>query len=385
MPILIGTDVEGTITLRLDQTPLPKALNMMLAPGGYNWRHMDGYILVGSSDAEGPLFVGLSESRRIKLSNLKAEAAVEMLSPALRRFVTVDIPLNRIIITGPGSITDRIEADVRELDAPASHVLLEARVVILESDALLDLGVEWDFPTVQAGTVNLDSLNETFPLAVSVGLTPGLTFTDSLMLSLNLMEENREASIVSHPQLTVRDGEEARMGVITEEFFQIETQESIDLEVVDSGTRMTIRPQIGGDGKITLTMDIEVSDVIGRSQGGQNENLPIVTRRTAQSTVQVVSGGTAAISGLMESRADVLNRQVPGAANLPLVGGAFNNDATRRTSKQLAVFITATVVEQPEPHVAGDPPLLPVDEEVFRQQISQVLNLDQPVEEAARP
>ncbi len=386
VPILVGSDVEGTVSIELDETPLPKALSMLLASGGYVWREMDGYVLVGSSDTESPLFAGLSETRRIKLSNTSAEEALNMLSPALRKYVTADAQLNRLVVTAPPPIADRIADDIVDIDEPAQHVLLEARVVVLERDALLDLGVEWDFPTVQTGTVNLDVLNQDFPWAISVGMTPGLQFSNSLMLALNFLEQNEEASIVSHPQLTVRDGQQANMGVITEEYFQIETQESIDLEVIDSGTRLSILPRIGDNGKVTLTMDIEVSDVVGRSQSdAAGDNLPVVTRRTAQSTVQIVSGGTAAISGLMESRTDILNRQVPGASDLPLIGGGFNNDASARSSKQLAVFITATIVEQPSPRQPSEVSYPPVDEEAFRAELRAVLAADHPEQEGTHP
>lgn len=379
VPILAGNDVEGAVTLTLDEKPLPEALDMMLAPGGYVWRQMPNYVLVGSSDPESPLFSVLSETRRVELSNITAERAVGMIAQPLQRYVTADTELNRVLITAPAIVARRLASDLREIDAPAKHVLLEARVVVLERDALLNLGVEWDFPTVQTGTLNLDALNQSFPWAVSVGLAPGAVFTDALMLSLNLLQQNEEATIVSNPQLTVRDGGEAEMGVVTEEFFQIETQESIDLEVVDSGTRLSILPQIGEDNKITLTLSIEVSDVVGRSDNGNSaENLPIVTRRTAQSTIQVASGGTAAISGLMESRTDILQRQVPGAAKIPALGRGFNNDQSLRESKQLAVFVTATIVEDPPDRLPRDKPYAAVDEAEFREEIRQVLLASQP-------
>jgi len=381
VPILVGATVEGTITLQLDETPLPKALDMILAPGGYVWRQMDGYILVGPGDPTSPLFVGLSETRRVKLSNVGAEEALAMLSEPLRLYATADPQLNRITVTGPESVINRVMEDLEAIDSPARHVLLEARVVVLENTSLLDLGVEWDFPTVSTGTFNADSLNQTFPWVVQVGVTPGLQFTDALMLTLNLLEQNEEATIVSHPQLTVRDGRQAQMGVVTEEFFQIETQESIDLEVIPSGTTLSIQPTIGDDDKVTLLMDIEVSDVVGRGE----EGLPIVTRRTAQSTVQVVSGGTAAISGLMESRTDVLSSRVPGAADVPLIGGGFRNEASTRSSQQIAVFITATVIEDPRPREPTREAAEAVDENVFRQQIQAVLDRRRAEKETTTP
>ena len=54
-----------------------------------------------------------------------------------------------------------------------------------------------------------------------------------------------------------------------------------ELQKIETGTILSITPQIGPDGKLTLDMEIEVSDVIARGDQG----LPVVSRRIAKSTV----------------------------------------------------------------------------------------------------
>ena len=75
-------------------------------------------------------------------------------------------------------------------------------------------------------------------------------------------------------------------------------------------------------------------------------NLPVVSRRTAHSTVQICSGGTAAVAGLVDTRAQSGRAGVPGAADLPLLGHAFRVDKLTHHARQVAVFVTATVVDK---------------------------------------
>jgi type II secretory pathway component GspD/PulD (secretin) len=145
------------------------------------------------------------------------------------------------------------------------------------------------------------------------------------------------------------------------------------LEEIETGTTLTIKPHIGSDDDITLDMGIEVSDVIARGQ----ENLPIVSRRKANSTVQVENGGTAAIAGLVDTRSQVGVEGIPSVSKAPGVGNAFGKDTVERRERQVAVFVTATLVEtEDELFKRGhddDPPIETVDKDVFRQQLKDAL------------
>jgi type II secretory pathway component GspD/PulD (secretin) len=173
-------------------------------------------------------------------------------------------------------------------------------------------------------------------------------FTNALSLTLNLLSENDQATVVANPQVLAQDGRKAEIRVTTEEYFQItsETANSVylrsDLETIETGTILGITPQIGANGQLTLEMEIEVSDVIARG----DRNLPVVSRRVAKSTVQIENGGTAAVAGLINTREQSGSSGVPGAAAVPLLGHAFKTDTLNHRAQQVAVFVTATIVDQ---------------------------------------
>ena len=280
----------------------------------------------------------------VKLSNAKAETTLNLLPASLKDYVRADKETNSLAISAPAGLRRGIMGDIAQIDVPRKHIMLDARVVALEQNDLLDLGGQWTMPTISAGTSMGSGVS--WPWELRIGYSPSQKFTDALALTLNLLTQNNQASIVASPQVMAQDGKEADIKVTTDEYFQITSNAGVyvtaDLQKIETGTILHITPQIGPHGKITLDMDIEVSDVIARGE----QNLPVVSRRTAHSTVQIDDGGTAAVAGLIDTRAQYGRSGIPGASDIPLLGHAFRVDKLTRKARQVAVFVTATVVDQ---------------------------------------
>jgi len=387
--IVPDTSVQGIVTCELRDVPLERALEILLAGTGFSVKKTPDYYLVYSPDSKSPVFRQVSQARMIRLDYAEAETVLKLLSPAYRDFVQAAPKGNNVFVTAPEALMGRIEADIRQMDQPPGHVMLEARVVVLEQTELLNLGVQWTWPQIRAGVfTNSDfhgggSPGPDWPWGIQIGYTPGKEFTNSLLLTLNLLAENDEAVVVASPQIMAQDGKEAEIKVITEEYFQIVTSgiyANAQLEKIESGTTLKITPRMSGGNEVTLDILVEVSDVVAR---GEN-NLPVVSRRSAKSTVRLQDGGTAAIGGLMDTRSHNIRTRTPGIGDVPLLGRLFRNDNNSTDTKQVAVFITASAVEGRQP--AADAPgrhrqaIPPVDAEEFRKALLESMQRmgDQP-------
>ncbi|MGM0633384.1 MAG: type II secretion system protein GspD [Pseudomonadota bacterium] len=317
-------------------------------------------------------------TRLVKLNHASAVMAMDLLPEPLHEYVRANEESNTLTISAPVQIQSGILEDIAAIDMPRQHVMLDARVVVLEQGSLLDFGVDWGFPTATAGAFTNDETDPSWLWGLRIGFTPGREFTNALSLALNMLTQNEEATIIASPQVMTQDGKEAEISVVTEEWFQITTEGSAfvrsQLEQIETGTVLRIIPQVGADGELTLDMNIEVSDVVGRGA----ENLPVVSRRTALSTVQVESGGTAAVAGLVDTRSRLTRSAVPTMGRLPLLGRAFRGDNLTHEARQVAVFVTATLVEDRDTLFTtgrGDrPPMGVVDEAEFRAQLETALN-----------
>ena len=192
-----------------------------LAGSGFSWKKTPYYYLVTSSKLLSPGFLQGSETRRVKLSHIEAEMAVKLLSDAFKPYVQAQTAGRTVFVTAPSTLVERIVTDLKQLDKRPRQVMLESKIVVLEKGDLLNLGVEWGWPTTTVGMFGSDTHNTAtdtladfagkFPWGVQIGYSPDGTFTNALTMALNLLAENSEAKIMSNPQMFAQDGKKCRL------------------------------------------------------------------------------------------------------------------------------------------------------------------------------
>jgi type II secretory pathway component GspD/PulD (secretin) len=365
IPIIPGVEVSGLVTADIKDTPLDTALEIVLAGTPYVVKKTPTHYLVAVGTMQGAMFSVLAETKTLRLNYITADAALGLLHTNFKPYVQAE-PGNppgtdtyKVVVTAHPTLMNRIVSDLMEIDKAPAHVLLDARIVVMERGDLLNLGIEWGWPRIEAGFFGSDhdgggdpllDFGGSWPWGVQMGYAPDATFTNSLRLTLNLLSQNGEATILSKPQVLAQDGKEAQMSVMTEEYYMLQGAQQIgsfysttELQQIDSGTTLTITPHIGDNNDITLTISIEVSDSIPR---GAVSDLPIVTRRLANNVVRVKDGGTVALAGLTENRTSTDIRRTPGLSKLPLVGSLFKSKNNETAVREIAVFVTAQIMPE---------------------------------------
>ena len=225
-------------------------------------------------------------------------------------------------------------------------MILEARVVAMERNDLFNLGVEWGWPKMEVGVFD-SSLTGDSIWAAALGYSADAAFTDSLLLALNLLEQNEQADVIAKPVVTAQDGKTSDISVMDEEYYILtpETNSGYytmsEMVTITSGTKLQITPYIGDNNDITLEIATEVSESI---PAAADTDLPVVTRRTSRNVTTVKDGGTVALAGLSRTRSKLVETKVPGFSSLPLVGNLFKNTERNETTVEVAVFVTASLV-----------------------------------------
>ncbi len=350
--IIATEEVKGLVTLLLADTPLDKALELMLAGTGYIVTKRPDYYLVCSSKPDTPSFHEISETRLIRLNYFKSAKIMQLLPQALKQYMSADDENNCVSVSAPPKILETITAFLEKLDQQPQQVMFDVNIVVMEDSKALDLGLHGKWPTLQAGSFSGSDLHGTgsattalpggvpWPWGIKIGYAPDKSFTDALALTLTTLSETNQATIIAHPQIMAQDGTEAEIKVMTEEYFNIVTNSTYyvkaDLEKIEVGTKLKILPRIAKDGSITLKLTAEVSDVVARGA----DNLPIVTRRETTNELRVEDGGTAVIAGLMDNSTRLVKNAVPGLSKIGGVGKLFSNKNKTEVSKQIYVFVT---------------------------------------------
>jgi len=173
----------------------------------------------------------------------------------------------------------------------------------------------------------------------------------NLELYLQALDENRYVRLLAEPNLVAISGEEATFLVGGE--FPIPVPQSsngggttITIEYKEFGVRLVFRPEVLGDGRIRLEVAPEVSEL---SQTGALQlsgfTVPGVVTRRSSTTVELGSGQTFAMAGLLRSTDEARVSKVPFLGEIPILGTLFRSVRYEEQQTELIVMITADVVE----------------------------------------
>jgi len=179
---------------------------------------------------------------------------------------------------------------------------------------------------------------------------------DNFQLTLNFLQEQTDANLISHPKLVTADNKESSIKV-TEQWpipkFSLNSQtgqyDITDFEYKDIGIILKVKPHVNDDDFINMSVTPEVSDILSTTSfgGAIGAELPIIQTRTATTDVLIRNGQTLAIGGLMrEDETDKVSK-VPLLGEIPLMGPyIFTNSSKTIFNRNLIIFITANVVTE---------------------------------------
>lgn len=177
------------------------------------------------------------------------------------------------------------------------------------------------------------------------------------------LKENEYLRVLAEPNLVALSGEEARFLAGGE--FPIPVVQggagagggtSITIEYKPFGVSLRFKPVVLGDGVIRLRVFTEVSDLseIGAVEI-QGFQVPSVSTRNAETTVEMRSGQTFAMAGLLSRETSARISAVPGLGELPVLGSLFRSTRYTSGETELVLLVTTSMVEPLS--VAGLPPL----------------------------
>lgn len=171
--------------------------------------------------------------------------------------------------------------------------------------------------------------------------------------SLQALVTNGKARILSRPSITTMSGKTANIligGRIPIPTSAGDGEISIDWR--EYGIRLNIEPVVDGENKITSKVHAEVSTLdYGHAVVENNFSIPALASREADAVINVRSGATMAIGGLLNSEDSKTVSKIPLLGDLPIIGQFFRHTSKTRDNRELLILITPTLVsddtEQP--------------------------------------
>jgi len=165
--------------------------------------------------------------------------------------------------------------------------------------------------------------------------------------ALDLGERVGLVSTISQPNLTALSGETADFLAGGE--FPIPISQGLGATAIEYrkfGVSLSYTPTVLSNGRISIRVRPEVSEL--SSQGSVTFNgfqIPALTIRRAETTVELGSGQSFMIAGLMTNASQNNIDKTPGAGDLPILGSLFRSTSYRKGETELVIVVTPYLVK----------------------------------------
>jgi len=258
------------------------------------------------------------------------------------------------------------------------QVLIEATIAQVTLSDAYQGGVDWSRLATSAG----NGLNLTQSLiggitngfttgSMTVGYTNPTSKFGNVSEAIKLLNQFGNTRVLSSPKLMALNNQTALLKVVDNiVYFNVTAQPAILLantagaqqstftttaQTVPVGVIMSLTPQINENGQVTLTVRPTISSILSYvndpnpalAAAGVTNPVPQIQINEMESVLQLVSGQTAVLGGLMQDNSQYTHNAVPGIGNIPGIRELFSSRNDTVTKSELVIFLRPTVVTNP--------------------------------------
>jgi general secretion pathway protein D len=294
--------------------------------------------------------------------------------PSTGGFVQADPASNSLIITAPEPMYRQLRSIIDQLDSRRAQVYVESLIVEVDPSQTVEFGIQWQ-ALGNTGSKYIGGAGTNFGTAdnilgnqgasTAIGALAGLGAGGNIGLIRNYgnsfglaaiaraLATQADTNILSTPNLVTLDNEEARIVVgqnvpfITGQFTNTGTSLTSPFQTIerkDVGITLKIKPQIGENGTVRMTIYQESSSVATSTAVGTDNAGPTTNKRSIESTIVVDDGAIIVLGGLIEDKFDITRAKVPLLGDIPYLGALFRSESRSRKKTNLMVFLRPVVM-----------------------------------------
>ena len=303
--------------------------------------------------------------------------------PSTGGFIQADPSTNSLVITAPEPLYRQVRGMIDQLDERRAQVYIESLIVEVSGSNTAQFGFQWqgvlggkNSSNIVAGGTNFGSTGNLITIdtaqiggsnagsaitlgeGFNVGLVRNFFGSYGLAAIANLLQSQANTNIMSTPNLVTLDNEEAKIIVgsnvpfVTGQFTQTGggalTNPFQTIERKDVGITLRIKPQIGENGAIRMSIFQESSSLATGTAPGTSNAGPTTNKRSIESNVVVDDGQILVLGGLIEDTFRTNNSKVPLLGDIPYLGALFRSEDRTKVRTNLMVFLRPTVLRDAE-------------------------------------
>ncbi|MBI5705781.1 MAG: hypothetical protein HZC36_02205 [Armatimonadetes bacterium] len=273
------------------------------------------------------------------LSARESAAATGVSGTAVERTDEAGKSKSLVLIGAPEDVA-LAEDVLKRIDLARRQVVIQVSIHDITNDALRDVGLgPWSFSDI--------NLSESTPNGVNFGSISRAS--QSVTAQIRALEKSSAAKLLASPSLSVLDGESAFILIGDKINYPVLVGYSqsnapiFSKETEKVGIYLQLSCQVSEDGTITLALYPQVSTITGYLEVN-GASYPQIATREAQTTLRFKSGETVVMGGLLKDEDVTSVERTPLLSKIPLLGEIFTHRKKTKTSSQVIISITPTIL-----------------------------------------
>ncbi len=305
--------------------------------------------------------------------------ATASLSAKYSQYFTTNAARNILLFKGPANVLAELRSDLRLIDSPPPHILVDLLAVELTDEANKNLGLDWTYaeghiglfqptgstlqkyPFVTPGADLIDlragtpsGALENLATLVGVGQTfyQGVgTLPREFFIRLNTLVQDGQANIIANPRNVAMSGKESKIQIrktlnyFFNEGFDVAGRPIVKKSDITADTEGRITATLLADGRIHLLVDVSVGSFTFSPEGGLPERID----RKSTTEVIVEEGQTIVIGGLRQQEMAKIITKVPILGDIPIIDMLFKKEESQIRHSVLTIFITPQILRSDNP------------------------------------
>ena len=382
--LIPAPNITGKIALQVRNKTWQEVLDIICNLYDLTWVIEDKYIHVmrradfdrRRSEINGKDRRELTEAPKVRktftLQHAKAQDLLPVISQIVAEYTgsaTVVERSNAMVVNASPPVLDLVAKAIKDLDVATRQVVITARLVVVDSKILQEIGVDWNLasgvgnlPKAGDGLQGsgglptrgvLDSRSQV-EMRINPAGTPGIStangsismgvFQGNVGVALNQFLKDDKTELLASPQVTTLDHQAASINMTENITVRVIDERGVPgIQQMTAGVKLDVIPHITGEGRVLLELQPENSSFSVDAQGQ-----PVKQEQKAKTNVVIDDGETVVIAGLTTNQQINVEAGIPFLKDIPLVGNLFKHTRKDYSKKDLIIFVTPNVIKNKE-------------------------------------
>jgi len=272
--------------------------------------------------------------------------------------VTVDVNTNTIVVVAQPEVQRIYATLIETLDQRSTQVLVEAKIVIIDTSDNYSLGVEISggdrsglrrlFAFSSYGLSQVDAVSGALTILPGVGFNGTLVDPSTADAVVRALASHRRARVLSTPKILVNDNAEGQLTSVLEvPFTSVNASQTVATTsfagFAEAGTTITVTPTISEDDHLQLDYVVTLNSFTGTGSAGVP---PPRQTNEVRSRITIPDGFTVIVGGLTSKNSAYQIRGFPILENIPIIRALTSSQSDDTSSTSLFVFLKPVILRE---------------------------------------